>query len=145
MAIRRQKVDFQAYMADCEANYWRIRKLLPEDAECRQYRIEGPDGKVVQLALAVEERCRYTTMVNIVQEGWGEWICPVHFAVRLYHDARMAEVFSCQHSGRVRSSYAYPNAGMFQPDEKFQQHRFLTECLRNCLKNGLTESTLPVL
>ena len=132
-------------MADCEANYWRIMKLLPDNVDVRLYHVQGPHDETLQLVLKVEERCRYTTMLGIEQEGWGDWIGRIHFTVRLYHDARMAEVFSCQKRGRVRSTYQYPNKAMFQPDEKFQQHRFLSECLANCLKNGLMQTPQSVL
>lgn len=97
------------------------------------------------MTFRIVERCKYTTMMTIEQEGIGDWLASSHFDIRLYHDARMAEVFACQRQGRVRSVYPYPNEKMHQKDEKFQQHRFLSECLANCLKNGFSETEIPVL
>lgn len=145
MAIRRQTVDLCTYMADSEANYRRILKLLPEAADEMVYHVGLPGGQSMQVLFRVEQRCRYTTMLSIEQSGAGPWLAATHFEVRLYHDARMAEVFACQRRGRVYPVHEYPNANMFQPDEKLQQHRFLTECLRHCLQNGFSEMADPVL
>ena len=56
--------------------------------------------------------------------------------VRLYHDARTAEVTAYQGQDRFRGLYAYPNDQGRQPDEKAQLNRFLGEYLALCLAEG---------
>ncbi len=59
-----------------------------------------------------------------------------HLEVQVYHDARMAEVVSAEHTRRLRSIYPYPNEAMHQPDEKAQLNLFLGEWLSHCLACG---------
>lgn len=145
--VRTQKyvIDLQAYMAECEANYWRLQKLMPDDLDEIAYAVQLPDGTAVTMKLAIVQRCKYTTMLTVDQGGLQNWLAHTHFEVRIYHDARMAEVISCQRQGKVHPVYPYPNEKMHQKDEKFQQHRFFSECLANCLKNGFSETQIPVL
>ncbi len=56
--------------------------------------------------------------------------------VRMYHDARMAEVVSCAGVRRVEPRYAYPNERMHQPDEKAQWNRFLADWLALGIDHG---------
>jgi uncharacterized protein len=56
--------------------------------------------------------------------------------VRLYHDAKAAEVIEFQHARRFAAVYPYPNPEMRQPDEKAQVNRFLGEYLSMCLACG---------
>ena len=56
--------------------------------------------------------------------------------IRLYHDARMAEVISNQDIRQVKPRYDYPNVKMHLPDEKQQINQFLKEWLQLCLKLG---------
>ncbi len=56
--------------------------------------------------------------------------------IRLYHDARMAEVISSQDIHQVKPRYDYPNKHMHQQDEKQQINQFLNEWLHLCLEHG---------
>jgi len=56
--------------------------------------------------------------------------------VRVYHDARMAEVVSAGASRHLLGRYPYPNQAMYQPDEKSQLNLFLGEWLSHCLACG---------
>lgn len=53
-------------MAQCEANYARIMKLLPDLDSCdeREYQVSWPEHKAF-LRLQVDERFRYTTTLLI--------------------------------------------------------------------------------
>ena len=64
------------------------------------------------------------------------WLPLPHMAVRVDHDARMAEVVGAENARRFRSIYTYPNADMHQPDEKTQLNLFLGEWLGHCLACG---------
>ena len=55
--------------------------------------------------------------------------------VRLYHDARVAEVISSQNTGAFAASYDYPNTKMRQRNEKQMVNIFLAEWLQFCLKH----------
>lgn len=56
--------------------------------------------------------------------------------VRLYHDARMAEIISNQGVKQIKPRYDYPNKKMHLPDEKQQINFFLKEWLQLCLQLG---------
>jgi uncharacterized protein YqiB (DUF1249 family) len=62
--------------------------------------------------------------------------------IRLYHDARMAEVISNQDIRQVKPRYDYPNSKMHLPDEKEQINLFLKEWLQLCLKLGQVNLSL---
>ena len=62
--------------------------------------------------------------------------------IRLYHDARMAEVISNQDIRQVKPRYDYPNNKMHLPDEKEQINIFLKEWLQLCLKLGQVNLSL---
>lgn len=59
--------------------------------------------------------------------------------VRLYHDASLAEVISCDQYRRFAVRHEYPNKYMHQTDEKAQVNRFLGELLDDCLRDGRVE------
>lgn len=137
MPLADYKVNLQDDLAECEANYWRLLKLLPRQRDKMAYDVALPDGSTVRLTLAVEQQCPYTSIIRIEQSrsemlGFGQKL-----EVRAYHDAMLAEVTATQHERRIRPRYPYPNQKMFQQDEKRQQNRFLTELLSHCLKQGL--------
>ncbi len=131
-------------MAECSANYMRLRKLFPalaqEDCRCVGLRAGAVDvvarGDVV--VMTVLERTRYTTLLAIASRSvdrprW--WHDPV-MQVRLYHDARLAEVVAWDRELRVYPKNGYPNERMLQPDEKYQWNRHLGEWLANCIAHG---------
>jgi hypothetical protein len=57
-------------------------------------------------------------------------------SIRLYHDARLAEVLTTQDIRQVKPRYDYPNIQMHQQDEKQQTNQFLNEWLHLCLRLG---------
>jgi hypothetical protein len=142
MAIRQTsayKVDLKKYMSECEANYLRLSKLLPEDAAAVRYQLESPNNQQLNLKIAVLERCKYTTMISIEQCSAISAVADLHFECRIYHDVRMVEVMKFQRQKACYGSYIYPNRQMLQRDEKYQQHRFLSDCLSHCLGRGLNQ------
>jgi len=62
----------------------------------------------------------------------------LEFQVRLYHDARVADVIRYQAHRRLRGRYAYPNEHMFHPDEKRQSNLLLHDWL-NLLRDTAFE------
>lgn len=140
----RYRVDLSSLQAVCEANFYRLRQLMPDMAlkdECHILLSAG--GEQQRLVMQVLERCPYTTTLRLRHEQRHEWLTPPSMEVRLYHDARMAEVTVVHNRRRFQSVYPYPNEQMLQPDEKFQLNQFLGEWLGYCHRHG--QSPQPVL
>lgn len=131
------RVDLSRMMADCEANYWRLHKLLPEMAErdVRDLQLSA-DGVRSTVRFSIKERSPYTTTVAIDIQHPQLESADKALTVRLYHDAKMAEV-TTPHGRQYAPRYDYPNPQMHQRDEKAQQNRFLSEYLSQCLRYGL--------
>ncbi len=142
----RYTIDLPAHMAECDANYLRLSKLFP-GLEAVDAAAIGVDfhGTRMEVRLDVIERSPYTTLVRLSQRPEPPWSRKASLTIRLYHDARSAEVVEYQ--GRkhfLRAVYDYPNADMRQPDEKAQINRFLGEYLSLCLRHGVA-AEMPVL
>lgn len=144
MPKKRYRVDLPAHMAECDANYLRLMKLFPalreEDVSVFGVMI-GDESHRVQLN--VMERGPYTTLVELEQLPWAPWSARPRMLIRLYHDARSAEVVECHGARHFRPVYDYPNRQMHLPDEKAQVNRLLSEFLSLCLRNGMA-MTEPV-
>lgn len=142
MARARYKVDLAAHMAECDANYARLHQLLPElfDRDERAVSLTLPRDDDRVLRFRVLERCPYTTMLEVDFTGpgrdWHPLVPAPRLVVRLYHDARTAEVTAYQGQDRFHGRYEYPNGAMRLPDEKAQLNRFLGEYLAHCLAHG---------
>lgn len=135
----RYRVDLIDLQATCEANYARLMRLLPDMRvmpAARRVGVSQGERLLGVLALEVLEACPYTTTLQVRQEHGLPWLPAPQLEVRVYHDARMAEVVCAEKARRFRSRYAYPNAAMHQPDEKSQLNLFLGEWLSHCLACG---------
>ncbi|MCE1033379.1 DUF1249 domain-containing protein [Pseudomonas monteilii] len=135
----RYRVDLVGLQAACEANYARLMRLLPDMRTTQSSRRIGMtqgDQMLGVLVLDVVLACPYTTTLHVRQEHSLPWLPVPHVEVQVYHDARMAEVVSAEHTRRLRSIYPYPNEAMHQPDEKAQLNLFLGEWLSHCLACG---------
>lgn len=139
MKRERYKVDLKSMLADCEANYVRLRRLFPDMMSATERGV-GLGGGGHTLMLSVLERTSYTTLLELTQGGVAQAQRSVvrspRLKVRLYHDAKLAEVTTCQRINYIQSNYDYPNEHMVQPDEKFQWNHFLGEWLANALAHG---------
>ncbi|MBU2977557.1 DUF1249 domain-containing protein [Alteromonas sp. C1M14] len=119
----------------CELNYSRFLRMLPDcDTESLTYRFCVADQ--FSYCITIDDAARYTTTVTVEQEcnGTPAYLKPT-MSVRLYHDARMAEVITSQNTGAFAPSYEYPNNKMRQRNEKLMINIFLAEWLQFCLKN----------
>lgn len=147
----RYRVDFPLQMAECEANYHRLLKLMHGQPLRETWQIALAAGMADQcLQIRIVEKSRYTTTVQIEQlsirlPGAIDWLQLPKLTVRLYHDARLAEVLAWENHKRVRPRYEYPNHQMYQSDEKLQINCFLGECLALCLEQGYSlDNPLPL-
>jgi uncharacterized protein YqiB (DUF1249 family) len=139
----RYKVDLPLQMAECEMNYARLTKLLassllpPLQNEFR-FMVARGEQQWVHL-LRVIERSPYTTTLELSRtalEGSSAWLSMPKLTLRMYHDAKLAEVLAWEGHKRLRPRYEYPNQSMYQNDEKYQLNRFLGEWLTVCLAQG---------
>jgi len=140
------RVDLAGQQAQCEANYWRLARLLPDRASRDQWQLglAGSSGRPQwedwHTRISVIERSRYTTSLRLEraesQPLPSDWLRAPRLTLRLYEDARLAEVLACERHRHVQPRYDYPNRAMYQQDEKAQLNRFLGEWLALCLKQG---------
>ncbi|SEG10418.1 DUF1249 family protein [Vibrio hangzhouensis] len=133
-------VDLAELMRIYETNYAKLNRLIPTspvvgDVRCYQ-------AAALTYQLEVLEVTKYTTLVEICQDDELPVFPLPKMTVRLYHDARVAEVCNCEQTSRVSARYDYPNAKMLQKDEKFQFNQFLSDWLTFCLKNGISRAPI---
>ena len=135
-------IDLSDLHAQFEANYHRLMRLFPAYEQESRCIFEAGEVSVV---LEVTARDRYTTDMRLRYQGvLSDFGANSYFDLRLYHDARMAEVVHCSTSRRFEARYRYPNPEMLQRDEKFQQNRFAAELMEFCLNNGRSvDAVLP--
>jgi uncharacterized protein YqiB (DUF1249 family) len=117
----------------CDVNYARLLRLLPDcDTEDLQYQFKV--NASLSYTIKIVECSRYTSTLEMSQKSQMryEFLRPV-VLVRLYHDAKMAEVISAQNIGSLKPSYQYPNTKMYQKNEKEMVNLFLAEWVQFCL------------
>ncbi len=129
-------VDLAALMRVYETNYAKLNALLPGQprvGDVRSYQVAK-----MSYQLEVCEITRYTTVIHVSQCDEMPVFPLPKMTVRLYHDARVAEVCASEQISRVKARYDYPNTKMMQKDEKFQLNQFLSDWLTFCLKHGIS-------
>ncbi len=138
MKRKRYSIDLPAHMAECDANYLRIMKLFPKlrENDVSVFGVMIAD-QAAEVSITVLERNPYTTLIKLRQLPEAPWGANPMMTVRLYHDARSAEVVEYQRARHFKAVYAYPNDSMRQRDEKVQVNRFLGEFLSYCLTHGV--------
>lgn len=135
----RYRVDLPLQMAECEANYCRLTKLISRDATDEiRFMVTRAEQQWLHL-LRVVERSPYTTTLELSRIAVGDtshWLFMPKLTLRMYHDAKLAEVLAWEGHKRLRPRYEYPNQAMYHSDEKYQLNRFLGEWLNLCLEHG---------
>ncbi len=141
-------------MTLCANNYMLLLKVLANKklaGENRYFFISD----FLSYNVTIKEVTRYTSLISFEQESLnhslknipGIVVSALHprMTIRLYHDARMAEVLATQDIRQVKPRYDYPNTQMHQQDEKQQTNQFLNEWLHLCLRLGQTNVELQCL
>lgn len=128
---------FAALMELYENNYIFMRRLLPDPDRSGDAVVSRVDG-TPDLHLEVRERCPYTTSLRLTHffdEGSEPEVTP-NLEVRIYHDARVAEVLpsSCIRGFRYWQDSEPPEAGTLA--WRWEVNRFLNRWLRYCLGEG---------
>jgi uncharacterized protein YqiB (DUF1249 family) len=121
---------FSGLMDLYELNYLRLKKLAP-DLDIADEMISVSPGHL-DLYLSVTERCKYTTMLTLTYrfERNGESHCQPDMHLRMYHDARIAEV---QDRLDRKHHRIYSNHNLQQ---KWKLNRFLYKWLGYCIYQG---------
>lgn len=132
--------------AICEANYWRLQKLLPdqENLETRLLDVHQGENRLAHIRFHVLDRFKYTftVLVDYDVDNLPENISRLRLVVRMYHDVNMAEVVDCEKGSQLNGVYQYPNKTMYYSDEKSQLNQFLAECLGQCLSHGVEQKVV---
>ncbi|PWG64399.1 DUF1249 domain-containing protein [Sediminicurvatus halobius] len=128
---------FAALMELYENNYIFLRRLIPDVDRNADRVVSSIDGSP-DLHLEVTERCAYTTNVILTHRFDRAQMPEVlpDLRVRIYHDARVAEVLpesSPQGFGGSRP-HALPERGTLA--WRWEVNRFLNRWLRYCLGEG---------
>lgn len=120
-----------------ERNYAKLLELIPllrqSELKCA---LAVHDGHTLRIELL--ERGPYSVLLHLrygVNDA-GPWLRDLEMQVRLYHDARVAEVVAYQHHQHFRARYEVPNRAMLGQREKRQVNVFLGEWLSHCLEAG---------
>ena len=149
---KRYSIDLNAHMAVCEANYARLMRLMHMLDDRDRSAFAMTLGEIEpHVTLRVVARYKYTTEVELSQHHAREGVSEedvseevletapeTTLSVRLYHDAKCAEVIAFQDQRAFRAVYGYPNRQMRHPDEKVQVNRFLGEFLHMCITHGIS-------
>lgn len=125
-----------------ERNYSTLIEMLCNSQVLEQGKVEIKLAGT-RIAFTLLERSRYTLLVEIQQAFTGDHphlLRDIHFTVRLYLDAKLAEVVSYQGMQPQQPRYPFPNQWMFNPDEKRQTNLVLYDWLSNCSRLNFLES-----
>ncbi len=158
LMLPRYTVDLAAMHALYEWNYARLQKLLRGAGAHERIGVMAPlefawmagdqpvaDADMVQpvLQLARVERTRYTETWRLAQMTQTMPWCPeLDMEVRIYHDARMADVLRFQSARRIPAIVPPLHGAGWRVNEKQLVNQFLGDCLQHCLSHGLPRDPL---
>ncbi|AOE49277.1 DUF1249 domain-containing protein [Kangiella sediminilitoris] len=131
--------DLKEFMALCASNYAKLARLTGlVDLEVGQA-FTIPIDNQPDLKITLKQISRHTATYALTQTS-SQISLKRDYLVRMYHDAKVAEVLSGLNKGMLPPVFPYPNEKMRQPDEKIQLNRFLSEWLNFCLEFGRPHS-----
>ena len=141
-ARKRQKGKGQVHnladlMSIYECNYIRLRQLIPDFENLADRCVSRADGALA-IHLRVLERSKYTTTFKLIYfftDDLGRFPAP-DLQIRIYHDARLAEVLTCGRTRGKREPHYDRRRLQYSPDEKWRINRFLQKWLGYCLRQG---------
>ena len=131
------KYDVSQQAGYSEANFERLAWLAPMLASAHGILLShGVDGMSLQLTIL--EHSKYTTTIALTHHlRMGDTMIRDPFMkIRIYHDARVAEVLSYQCQSQLQ--IFHPDATLNVPNlrEKCRINRFLSEWLEYCIMYG---------
>ncbi len=122
-----------------DSSFRRLLRLAPQLRLMRGTFISRVVG-ALDLHLSVVEKFKYTTTILLTYQfagGPGALLEP-NVTIRLYHDARLAEVISDARRHRSRTTHHCQRRGgsPTELERKWEQNRFLQKWLGYCLRQG---------
>ncbi len=132
---------FSALMDLYERNYIQIRRLLPDMPPAAAMRVSRTAGGL-DLHLRIIERCPYTSQLNLTyqfDDDAGSPIAEPNLRIRVYHDARQAEVMTAHlrhhaaFSNDLADAVRLDRASLYR---RWRINRFLYKWLSYCLRQG---------
>ena len=115
-----------------EENYQTLARLIPDmevDTAILSSSKDFPD-----LHMKVVERGKYTLTIaflHVLDEG--EIVPDMYLKVKVYNDAKVAEVLTYQNKTGFSRVYTYPNNKLRYPIEKRRVNQFFSEWLMYCI------------
>lgn len=135
----RYRLNLMQLQTQCGENYARLLRL--KRACEKTGAIELDLHQAGHIRLSVTEVAPYTTDMLLEQRNAHPLQGETRLNIRLYHDARLAEITAMHPRQRTPARNTYPNAAMHQPDEKHQWNRFLGEWLLHLEHHGQPRAT----
>lgn len=141
LLAHRQPSSFSALMDLYECNYINIRRLAPTlPYQPITLTSHIPGG--LNLYLQIIERFRYTTEINLTYHFVenGTILAEPNLRIRIYHDARLAEVLQAQlrHFPAFDAEFSScpPQTDVIPLYWRWRINRFLFKWLSYCLRQG---------
>ena len=137
---RSKRVNLELLHEEFELNYRRLNRIMGKTDEVgysTSYILdEISDGAV---SLYVIEVTKYTSLVRISAPKLGpSWLADIDLKVRVYRDAKMAEVVEWCKDRTIPFVLSEPSH-MQSRDEKWQWNVFLSELLSYGLRNSIAK------
>lgn len=141
----RYKTNLTDLHTSCETNYLRLQMLINHDESQELFLLEE-GGNRVRIDINIEPCSRFTDTVTLTRmTEISSWLPSFCITVRVYHDAKMAEVIESQGYRVPLFRPYYPNRLLMQEDEKYQANVFLGECLLQCLQLGQSVDSISLI
>jgi uncharacterized protein YqiB (DUF1249 family) len=132
-----QPASFTGLMWLYESNYIRLGSLLPEISDLADKKAGQWVSHVASdcaLYLRIVERARYTTTLHLTYyfDENGDRVADPDLYVRIYHDARMAEVMTCSSKHIHRSLKPFETTGCSEMKLRWNRNMMLNKWLDYC-------------
>jgi uncharacterized protein YqiB (DUF1249 family) len=114
-----------------EQNYRVLMQLLRKQLEDNYQSTVHYENKPMVIKASLLESCKYSQVVELeeISAIASNILNGLRLKIRIYHDARVAEVIDYQGHYKIKAKYDYPNHRMYHPDEKRQVNHLLVEWL----------------
>ncbi len=122
--------DLERRLSCCSKNYQKLAQIIPT-----HFTGEGAMalslGRLGCLEIRLESLSEYTWSITLQHTPlkWPAWLSGAQMRVRLYHDAKLAEVISFLGNGVAQDQFDSQVVNLLYPDEKQQLDDFLGEWL----------------